>query len=52
MIIPDREPTEDEVLQSLTGMAKLSLFFIRQNADKVESHVKNGLCHIRLHYVH
>jgi NCS2 family nucleobase:cation symporter-2 len=52
MIIPDREPSEDEVMASSAGMAKLSLFFIHQNADKVESHVKNGLCRLRLHYTH
>ena len=52
MIIPDIRPSEEEIMISPDDIAKLSLFILQQNADKVESHVKNGLCHITLHYYH
>jgi len=52
MVIPAIKPLEEEILISPEGIAKLSLFLIHENADKVEPHVKNGLCHIRLHYNH
>ncbi|MEE9913747.1 MAG: purine/pyrimidine permease [Deltaproteobacteria bacterium] len=52
MVFTDVKPTEDEVLASPDGVTRLSLFLIHENADKVESHVKNGLCHIKLHYTH
>ena len=52
MIIPTTRPTEEDILESPDGLARLSLFLIRQNADKVESMVRNSLCLIRLHYNH
>lgn len=52
MVFTDVKPTEEEVLLSPEGVSRLSLFLIHENADKVESRVKNGLCHIRLHYNH
>jgi xanthine permease XanP len=52
LVFPDIKTLEEELLTSPEGNAKLSLFLIRWYADKVESHVKNGRCHIRLHYNH
>jgi xanthine permease XanP len=52
MVIPNIKPSEEEIMISPEGIARLSLFLIHENADKVESYVKNGLCHIRLHYNH
>ncbi len=52
MVIPDVKPSEEEIMISPEGLAKLSLFLIHENADRVESHVKNGQCRILLHYNH
>ena len=52
MVIPDVKPSEEEIMISPEGLAKLSLFLIHENADRVESHMKNGQCRIRLHYNH
>jgi len=52
MVIPQSRPSEEDILASPDGLAQLSLFLIQQSADKVESHHKNGLCHIKLHYNH
>ena len=52
MVIPDVKPSEEEIMISSEGLAKLSLFLIHENADRVESHMKNGQCRIRLHYNH
>lgn len=52
MVIPKSRPSEEDILESPDGLAQLSLFLIQQNTDKVESHEKNGLCHIKLHYNH
>jgi xanthine permease XanP len=52
MVIPVFRPSEEDILTSSDGLAQLSLFLIRQNSDKVESLVKNGLCYIRLHFNH
>jgi len=49
---PEGMPTEEEILASPEGIAKLSMFIIRRNADRLESDIKEGLCHIRLHYNH
>ena len=52
MVIPDVKPSEEEIMISPEGLAKLSLFLIHENADRVESHTKNGQCRILLHYNH
>ena len=52
LAFPDMKPSEEEILLSPEGHAKLSLFLIRWYADKVDLHTKDGLCRIRLHYNH
>ncbi len=52
MLFTDTKPSEEEILSSPLGTAGLSLFLIRRNADRVESSVKKGLCHINLHFNH
>lgn len=52
MIIPADRPSEEDILTTPDGLARLSLFLIRQHTDKMESHFKNGLCYIKLHYNH
>lgn len=52
MAFPDTKPSEEEILLSPEGMAKLSLFLVHWNADKADSQLKNGLCHIKLHFDH
>jgi len=52
MVITDIKPSEEEIMISPEGIAKLSLFLVHENADRVESHEKNGFCHIKLHYIH
>ncbi|MHB8910185.1 MAG: uracil-xanthine permease family protein [Syntrophales bacterium] len=49
---PEGIPGEEEILTSPEGIAKLSKFLIRRNADRVESDIKDGLCRIRMHYNH
>jgi xanthine permease XanP len=52
LVFPDGKPSEEEILSSPEGSVKLSSFLIRRYADKADSHMKNGLCRIRLHYNH
>jgi xanthine permease XanP len=52
MAFPDIKPSEEELLAAPDGLARLSGFLIRMNADKVDSDIKDGLCRISLHYNH
>ena len=52
MVFPDIKPSEEEILISPEGNVKLSLFLVHWYADKVDSHCKNGLCRIKLHFNH
>ena len=52
IVLTDLKPVGKDLLTSSDEMAKLSSFLIHLSADKVESHVKNGVCHIKLHYNH
>ncbi len=52
MVFTDVKPSEEEIIHSPEGIAKLSLYLIHKNADRVESFAENGHCHIKLHYNH
>lgn len=51
MPFPDKRPSEDEML-STDNLVKLSGFLVRKRSNKVESDVSDGICRIKLHYVH
>jgi NCS2 family nucleobase:cation symporter-2 len=44
--------TETDLLSDETALAKLSGLLIRQYADRVKSELKDGLCHVQLHFDH
>ena len=52
MPFPDSSPSGEEMLASPDSLARMSGFIVRRHTDKVESGEKDGLCRIRLHYIH
>jgi NCS2 family nucleobase:cation symporter-2 len=52
MEFPSRRPTEDALLSDQNAVAGLSGFLIRQYADRVNAEVKDGRCHIQMHFDH
>lgn len=52
MVFTEVKPSDDEIIHSPEGIAKLSLYLIHKNADRVVSRTKDGVCHILLHYNH
>jgi xanthine permease XanP len=52
MNLPEERPSEDELLKGDHAFIRLSGFLIRSQVDKVKSSVKDGKCHILLHFDH
>lgn len=52
MAFPATRPTEEEILETPDGIAKLSGYLIRMGADRMTSDEKDGQCRIMLHYSH
>jgi xanthine permease XanP len=50
--LPHTPPSPEELLQDDTAIGNLSGFLIRRKVDKVRSSVKDGHCHIHLHFDH
>lgn len=52
LVFPCARPSAEELLACPENLRKLSGFLIRMHADRVDSDVKDGVCHVRLHYNH
>lgn len=52
LVIPPTQPSAEDIRALPQGPLMLSGFLIRQIADQVDTEIKEGLCHIRLHYDH
>ena len=52
MDLPEKRPSEDELLRDESAFTKLSGFLIISHVDKVKSSIKDGKCHIHSHLDH
>jgi xanthine permease XanP len=50
--MPNRRPSDDEIMESEDGARRLAGFMLRRNADRVEAARQNGSSRIRLHFDH
>lgn len=52
MDLPEKRPSEDELLQDESAFTKLSGFLIISQVDNVKSSIKDGKCHVHFHFDH
>jgi xanthine permease XanP len=50
--LPKAPPSPEELLQDEAALGNLSGFLIQRQVDKVRSSIKDGHCHIHLHFDH
>jgi NCS2 family nucleobase:cation symporter-2 len=50
--LPDRRPTNDEILESEQGARMLAGFMLRRNADRVRTDMHNGMARVHFHFDH
>jgi NCS2 family nucleobase:cation symporter-2 len=49
---PERPPSPEELLQEDAALGSLSGFLISRQVDRIHSSVKDGKCHVHLHFDH
>lgn len=52
MEFPNTRPSGEEMLSDPDSPVKLAGFLVRKSSDRIDTDVKDGVCRIRLHYVH
>jgi xanthine permease XanP len=50
--LPDRRPTNEEIMQSEQGARLLAGFMLRRNADRVRTDTPNGMARVHFHFDH
>jgi len=50
--LPDRRPTEHEIIETEEGYRRLAGFLLRRNADRVRTSEKDGTCVLEFHFEH
>jgi xanthine permease XanP len=50
--LPDRRPTNDEIMESEQGARMLAGFMLRRNADRVRADMHNGMARVHFHFDH
>jgi NCS2 family nucleobase:cation symporter-2 len=50
--LPDKPPTQDELLESDEGLRLMSGFLVRRQADKSASKIEKGATTLRLNFRH
>jgi hypothetical protein len=52
MEFPGSPPTEDELMQDKSSLARMSGFMIQFMAEKVTATVNSNLCSVNIHITH
>ena len=52
LIFPEKRPTDQEIIESDEGMARLAGYMLRHNADRIRSESKGTHAHIWFHFDH
>jgi xanthine permease XanP len=50
--LPDRRPTDKEIIETETGARRLAGYMLRRNADRVSSSCTQNDCVLNFHFVH
>lgn len=50
--LPDRRPTNEEIMESEEGARLLAGFMLRRNADRVRADMHNGMARVHFHFDH
>jgi len=50
--LPDRRPTNEEIMESEQGARMLAGFMLRRNADRVRADMHNGTARVHFHFDH
>ena len=50
--LPDRRPSDKEIIESEVGHVRLAGFMLRRNADRVRSYGKDGVNVLEFHFEH
>jgi NCS2 family nucleobase:cation symporter-2 len=50
--LPDRRPSDKEIMESEAGHRRLAGFMLRRNADRVAASRKDGECVVQFHFDH
>jgi NCS2 family nucleobase:cation symporter-2 len=50
--LPDRRPTNEEIMEGEQGARMLAGFMLRRNADRVRADMHNGMARVHFHYDH
>ena len=52
LILPDRRPTSEEIIETEDGARRLAGYMLRHNADRVRSELKDGQASVLFHFDH
>ena len=52
LAFPDKRPTDEEIMESDEGMARLAGYMLRHNADRIRAESKGAHAHIWFHFDH
>ena len=50
--LPDRRPSNEEIMESEQGARLLAGFMLRRNADRVRADTRNGMARVHFHFDH
>ena len=50
--LPDRRPSNEEIMESEQGARLLAGFMLRRNADRVRADMHNGMARVHFHFDH